>query len=150
MSALQTINEVQSDIRGMECLVLYYQNAILRKKIAIEEIVTSAQVRLENPLPPAGAVPALGRVENPARPAPSLQRPIIHRDGSPTVRQMIMGHAHLLPQPFTARILRKTLAAADPAHAHKLGGGLYQAIKTLVYSGWLQETAAGLQVAKMP
>jgi hypothetical protein len=43
----ETINQLQLDIAEMECAVLYYQNRIAWKRIAIEEIIQSAMVRDE-------------------------------------------------------------------------------------------------------
>ena len=48
---LKTISAMLSEIGELQNLILYYENRILHKRMAIQEIFSSAELREEKPAP---------------------------------------------------------------------------------------------------
>jgi hypothetical protein len=112
----ETINQLQAEIAEMRSVVLYYENRILRKQIAIEEIVQSAACRASTPI----------RIE------PSNLVTKHDPADAPTVPNMIRS---VLPQLDGGQIhykeLRRLVFARYPEHRQKLLRSFYGACQSL-------------------
>lgn len=107
-----TMEALQREIAEMQSLVLYYENRILRKRIAIEEIVQSKMCGVD-PAP----------VEQPA-PAPQKE-PSVRKLAEALVDQGVLDYYEL----------KKRLLAQHPERAWRIKRGLWQVCHQLIEKG---------------
>ena len=130
VSHVQTISELMDDINEMKNMVLYYENRILRKRIAIEEILQGKECRESHSLtPPISSAPA-GQPES---------------GRGVTVREMIES---VLPEmngsPFWYSDLKKKCLERYPSHDAKIRRGIHPACHELFKRGTLVKVPGGI------
>ena len=117
---LKTISAMLSEIGELQNLILYYENRILHKRMAIQEIFASAELREEKPAP---MVP-----EN-------------H-----TMRHMILTAVRDLVPPFNSGHIKKACLTLFPEYHHKILTNIYTTIKYLTRRGELLTVPGGFAV----
>lgn len=121
------LSEIQRDINQAQIMVLYYQNQILRKKIAIEEIWSGQECRMAH---------------EPIRPALIF---------NPSVTQMI---GTILPElngsQFRPIEVCRRCQVKYPSQAAKIDHGMTQAFDFLKKRGIIDRVGKGLYRVKIP
>jgi len=124
----QSLSELVSDIHMMENMVMYYENRILRKRIAIAEILHGAECRAISTREPAAA---------PVRGRPAGQKP--------SVRQMVES---VLPamngSPFRYPELLNVAGKKYPDQIGKIRRGIRLACGELRRRGALIHVSRGI------
>jgi len=135
-----SISCLLDDINVLQNMVLYYENRILRKRVAIEELLQSRQCRAENvATAPAGPVTS---------PVPPLEH--YPNEPVPSVRAMILA---VLPEiektPFWYSDLKELCLARFP-HCHvKLRKGIHPACHQMLDNGELRKVPGGLTIGNI-
>lgn len=128
----EVVSGLQDDICGLRATILYCQNQILRKEIAIAEVMSGAERKLEVLAPdaPASATP-----------------PTEANSSGPTVRMMIES---VLPElngsTFWYSDIKNRMLAQFPERADKIRRGIHPACQELFKRGTLLKVPGGLQV----
>jgi hypothetical protein len=117
-----TLDQLQRDIAELESQALIIQNRILRKRIAIEEIVAVVVCRAEGE--PMVQPPVL---------APSQGCTVLAP--GPTVPQMVQSVLPPDGAPITFRELRQRSCDRYPEHQAKIKVGFWQTVKRLIAKG---------------
>jgi hypothetical protein len=127
---IQAISDLMTDINAMRELILYYENRILRKQIAIEEIMHGKESRELDVIPDRGAITSA-----------------THDDftRTPSVRQMLAG---LLPEfngtPFRYRDLQARAIQRYPGQTGRIQQGIGSACRQLCRRGDLIKLSRGM------
>jgi len=126
---VKTLSELVSDIHIMENMVLYYQNRILRKRIAIAEILHGKECR------------EIGGMKGPPAAKPVRQG---STRSEPSVRQMLEG---ILPamngSTFSYSDLCERLSKEYPEYTAKICRGVVPACHSLFRRGTLVRVSRG-------
>lgn len=132
MNRLHTISELQSEINAMQNLVLYYEGRILKKRIAVLELFTSADCSTD--LVP---VNQKTKVE-----APLKQRTKF----ALTMTQMIEGvFGGMSGNVFGLPEIKKACLARYPMEAKRIKTQMYTACSTLIERGIIVRVPGGFQ-----
>lgn len=126
-----TIAQLLGEVRALENLARYYENRILRKRIAIEEILSGRECRrdgMDEPAPPAFLIPS----------------PVV--TAAATVRGMIEQVLPGLSAPFWYAEIKNAVLAKYPAEEAKIRRGIYPAVHELIAKRVLEKTTGGFQV----
>lgn len=105
-----TIESLQREIAEMQNTVLYYENRILRKRIAIEEIVQSK---------------VCGLTVEPVLRGEAPKEPSVRQLAQPLIDQGVSDYYEL----------KKRLVAMYPGRSHSIKRGLWQACQGLIEKG---------------
>jgi len=132
VSCVPSISELMDDINAMRSTVLYLENRILRKEIAIQEILSGKECREDQSCtPPISAPPVTREPESPK---------------GPSVKAMVES---ILPElngsVFWYRDIKEKCLAKYPAHEDKIRRGIHPACHELLKHGILEKCPGGLQ-----
>lgn len=119
-----------SDINAMQNMVLYYENRILRKRIAIEEILHGKECRESQTVTPQISAAPVGQPES---------------NRGPSVREMVES---ILPEmngsPFWYSDIKKKCLERYPTHDAKIRRGIHLACHELFKRGTLVKVPGGI------
>ena len=142
-AALHTVSGLLSEINELQNMVLYYENRILRKRIAISEIFAGSECREDELVEGVPSCAPSGAPE-----APSDDFPIRNfkfRSG-PSMPQMITS---ILPEmngaPFDSGDLKKACLEKYPEMGLKIHANIYNCTRLLVARGTLVRVPGGLR-----
>jgi len=99
---IQTISDLLSDIRAYENMIRYYENKILRKKIAIQELMDTQQVKDETTI-------AIKKAK-----ALDVTHKNTRTRATPRVRELFLNILPTLEEPFGRAQVKKALIKAFP------------------------------------
>jgi len=116
----EPISQLMSDIAAFRNMILYYENRILQKEIAIRELLNSEDVAKENPVDTS--------------PPPEL-----------TVRDIVMEHLNEMQSGahFNAKTLTTMCTARYPLYTDKLRDGVRVLLYTLERENVVASTSTG-------
>jgi hypothetical protein len=133
----ETFNELSLEIARMENLVLYFQNRILRKQIALEELFHAADCALESPT----AEPALRPGPDPAQGGPfrKMNRP----SAAFMIRDCFAQEAGVFWYPQ----IKSKLQERWPEDAGRVRKGIYATMQFLLDRGEFMRAPGGFRSA---
>lgn len=150
------IADLMMDIGTMQNVVAYYETRIMRKRIAIEEIMHGRDCRVtmveSNPPPPmVGSVLKPPVVSNGDRPPRGGLRPMPPRAGK-SVREMVVEILPELNEPFWYFNVKRKVLEKNPDRGmrERIKKGTGQACRQLLATGELVKTQGGLKRGKPP
>lgn len=117
---LETLSQLNSDIRQMENMIAYYEGRILRKRIAIEEMRISHEAR---------------QIDVATEPLP--------KDNLTVTEMLTNALASVNGDTYTYQQLADLTAEVYPWHTEKIKRGIYMSCMVAVRSGTLVSAEGG-------
>ncbi len=142
-AAQQTVGQLFSDIAGLRQAILYLEGRILRKEIAIQEILNGAEVQADVAMPAAAIHAPPPPPAQPAPPAPAAPAPA--GSGLTVVAMLKAVLPELNGSTFWYSDLKTKALARFPHDDRKLRRGLYPAVPELIQRGILKRVEGGFK-----